>query len=289
MVDGPLLDPYAAEAPRTNRAAVWSLALASLGFVCLVGVGGLLGVALGVLARGEISRSNGRQTGRGLANGGIALGLVNVAACVAGLAALIAYAARPKPPPPTYASPAPLLAPPAATPSARARAAPAAGAGAASRDDGVVVSQVGALTLVDLGPDVRSLRAALDEQRSLAQKAGEKLLLWLVVERCRPCNGVAVSLPDPALQRALAGVRLVRLNARDFALELGRLRMPLDRYPGFALLDADDRPIDYIDGGEWDEDIAPNIAPVLGKFVGGTYTKRREPWNGGSRDDETPL
>ena len=31
--------------------------------------------------------------------------------------------------------------------------------------------------------------------------------------------------------------------------------------------------------GEWDDDIPVNIAPVLGPFVRGNLTKRREPWH----------
>ncbi len=37
-------------------------------------------------------------------------------------------------------------------------------------------------------------------------------------------------------------------------------------------------PRDGIDGGEWDDDIAQNIAPVLGAFVRGKYPARREAW-----------
>ena len=33
-----------------------------------------------------------------------------------------------------------------------------------------------------------------------------------------------------------------------------------------------------IHGGEWDDDIPPNIAPVLGAFVRGKYGTRRYPW-----------
>ncbi len=40
---------------------------------------------------------------------------------------------------------------------------------------------------------------------------------------------------------------------------------------------------------EWDDDIPRNIAPVLGNFVRGRYTKRREQWRGPRRDDETTL
>jgi len=91
------------------------------------------------------------------------------------------------------------------------------------------------------------------------------------------------------MQSALQKVRLVRLNVRDFSIQLKHLNVPVEKIPGFALLGSDLGPSDYVHGGEWDADIARNIAPVLGKFVRGEYKNRRHPWRGGARDDETPL
>ena len=114
-------------------------------------------------------------------------------------------------------------------------------------------------------------------------------MLFIVQSNCQPCNGVAASLPDARMQRALEGVRVVRLDASDFRVELRRLKVPLEKQPGFVLFGAGNVPVDYVHGGEWDEDIARNIAPVLGKFARGTYLDRRDPWQGLKRDDETPL
>jgi hypothetical protein len=148
---------------------------------------------------------------------------------------------------------------------------------------------VGKIDLVDLGTDIRSLATELDKQRELAAKDSKKLLLWIVQADCQPCNGVAAALPDAAMQSALEGVRLVRLEPQNFGFELRQFNIPTDKIPGFALLGPDNRPLDYVSGGEWDEDVSRNIAPVLAKFVRGAYIKRREPWRGGSREDETPL
>jgi hypothetical protein len=60
-----------------------------------------------------------------------------------------------------------------------------------------------------------------------------------------------------------------------FDEELTQLKLPHDVYPAFYLLDARLRPLDSIHGGEWDDDIAENIAPVLGAFVQGNYRNRR--------------
>ena len=84
-------------------------------------------------------------------------------------------------------------------------------------------------------------------------------------------------------------MRLVRVDRDDFQPELDRLGIPTEKIPGFALLDTRGHARDFIHGGEWDADIAANIAPVLGKFAHGGYAKRRYPWRGPARDDETQL
>ncbi len=264
--------------------AAFSLASAALGFVCLWGLGGLIGISLGILARGEIERSNGRLKGNALAGFGIGLGILNLVATVAvifGLAAWIASeqeVVRPSLPAPTTPTPPP-----------PSFAGPARPAERVSREDQLSVTQVGSLILTDIGPGVESLREELAAQQDLAHKHGKRVLLWLVVPKCKPCNGVAVALPEPEMQEALASVRLVRVNVLDFAGELQHLNIPTEKIPGFALLGANNRPVDYVHGGEWDADVAKNISPVLGKFVRGNYNERRDRWRGGEREDETAL
>jgi hypothetical protein len=148
---------------------------------------------------------------------------------------------------------------------------------------------VGNIDLVDVDHEVRSLPSELEKQRAIATRDGKRLLLWVVVKDCLPCNGVAASLPDAKMQTALEKVRVLRVDAGDFGPELSFLGIPISKVPGFALIGESNRPVDYVNGGEWDEDIARNIAPVLGNFVRGRYVKRRDPWRGGHRDDETTL
>src|SRR5262249_15629423 len=104
------------------------------------------------------------------------------------------------------------------------------------------------------------------------------------------CEGVATSLGDPRMQRALAKVRLVRIDRDQFEEDLEEMQIPGNPYPGFFLLDSDLKIMDAISGGEWGEDVASNIAPVLGPFVRGTYTKRRgNPWHTMPRPSRTVL
>ena len=114
-------------------------------------------------------------------------------------------------------------------------------------------------------------------------------MLWITAVDCAPCNGVSVALAGRRLQESLAGVRLLRVDAGDFRVELTKLGVPIDVTPGFALIGASGSPTDYVNGGEWDADIPENIAPVLGAFVAGTYKVRRNPWRGPRRGDETAL
>jgi hypothetical protein len=126
-------------------------------------------------------------------------------------------------------------------------------------------------------------------QRALADSEHQKLVLWVTAVDCAPCNGVSVALGTRRLQEALAGVRLLRVDAADFRSELVKLGVPVEVMPGFALIDRAGAPADYVNGGEWDADVPENIAPVLGGFVRGTYRARRNPWAGAPRGDETAL
>lgn len=69
----------------TNGLAIASLVL---GFFWVWGVGSLLAIVFGLLARREINRSKGRETGGGLAVAGITLGALGLA----GVAVMVIFA-----------------------------------------------------------------------------------------------------------------------------------------------------------------------------------------------------
>jgi hypothetical protein len=277
---------------RSPLAAV-AFVSALLGFVCLWGIGGLLAVALGVMAKAEAERTGMRA---GLATLAIVLGVLNLVSFAAGLGALthaVSHGWSPARPawalthataPSMRGARAPKPAPgPLSTP------APPSTAATASAGPAVTLRPIGKITLVELGPAVRSLNDELNRQRRLAASAHQTLLVWLVVADCEPCRAIADGLEDPLMQKALTSVRLVKIDAREFSADLEYLRLPTDKVPGFALLGADNRAVDYVHGGEWDEDVPRNIAPVLGRFVKGRYATRRDPWRGGRRADEVLL
>src|SRR6188768_3287209 len=127
------------DSAKTNGTSVFAFIASLSGFVCFLGVGGVLGVVLGLIARAEISRTEGREHGRGLATAAIALGLLNVCLTVVGVAVGITYLARPKPVSASGSAPAvtsPPWSPPKVAPHPTKPPSKAAPAPRASRESG---------------------------------------------------------------------------------------------------------------------------------------------------------
>jgi hypothetical protein len=273
--------------------ATWALVVGVLGIIC-IGAGPILGViamGLGVLGWRQVSRSDGVMRGRLSAGLGIAAGIFSIVFFV-GEVALYLSLARP------------LRA--ASSGAANGRGAqdppgslvpsgdddPGAGAQGTTTDPPSTtstVTTVGNITVVDVALGVSSLSSELRQQHAEASAHGERLLLETTSADCAPCQGVATALSDPRMQNALDHVRLVRVDREPFEEDLAELQIPSRPFPGFFLLDSDLRVSDGINGGEWDDDIAINIAPVLGPFVRGTYVKRRSPWKKLPRPGGTVL
>jgi Domain of unknown function (DUF4190) len=275
---------------KTSGTATLSLTTGVLSFVCLWGLGGVLAIVIGWLAHGEIERAEGRVGGKGLANAGIGLGIANVVVTLVALGALVAFAVRPEaavalspPLPPPAAAPlaptAPKAAPPAAEDFAETPLEPLP----------ALPPHVGAIAIVEAASGGESLKKLLAAQLRESAQAGGRVVLWTVTGECEPCAAVGRALPDARMQRALAGVRLVRADAANLGADLQRLGVPIDTVPGFTLLDAQGRPLDHIHGGEWGDDIPANIAPILDKFVRRTLAVRRYRWTRPLREGETPL
>ena len=251
------------------------MALLSLLSALLLGpVGAILAIFFGWYARREITRSGTRRSGYATATAGVVLGAILVPAW----GALLSYQAWPRthgPEKPASAAPVPPPAEPAAPDPPAVAPPPGPLLSAPPRTH---IEREGRITVVDLGKATPVLSEELARQRASASAAGETVLVMTTTGRCDPCRGIDRALPDPLMQTALARVRLVRVDIEVFRDDLDALRIPRLRVPGFFLLALDLSPRDGIDGGEWDADIAPNIAPVLGAFVLGKYRSRREPW-----------
>jgi hypothetical protein len=75
----------------TNPWAIVSLVSSILSWIGLFGVGGLVGVIAGIVARNQIRDSAGRQEGDGLALAGIIVGAANILLVCIGLACVMAF------------------------------------------------------------------------------------------------------------------------------------------------------------------------------------------------------
>lgn len=136
----------------------------------------------------------------------------------------------------------------------------------------------GAITLVDMDPDDGPLRSQLGAFAHRAKAEHKVVLVQTTAKWCRPCRDFETSLTDERMQNALRGIMLVRVDVDDFeATELRAHRMDMDTVPWFFKLDSRLRANDAISSGEWDEDVAENIAPVMRAFLDGKLSKRRHP------------
>jgi hypothetical protein len=78
-----------AQASGTNGFAIASLVL---GIVWIVGLGSLLAVIFGVMAKNQIDRSGGRESGRGMAVAGVVLGAIGLAGLIVWIILIAAVA-----------------------------------------------------------------------------------------------------------------------------------------------------------------------------------------------------
>lgn len=276
--------------PRTRlkQLLAAALALAACGFGPLAAVG----AALGWLTRTRLRPLANHTQGLRWANVAIAVGLINSTLWVAAWTWITL-----EPPSPRAAGAEDELSlpfstqPMVATP--RFQDYPELETLPVIADDGDVDStwsrRVGRLLLTDVGDGVNSLSVTLEEQARLAYSKGRTPVVWLVATECRRCDGVAGALKHPRLQRALSHSVLIRVDASQFGAELLDLQVPVGDLPGFALLSREGTPLDYLHAGEWNEDDPLDMAPVLESFVEREPSRRRFPWRGGPRSDETPI
>jgi hypothetical protein len=271
----PLYDPYLVAPAPPPRAGLSRLAVSAVVSAFFGPVGAILAIVFGHYARRDIERSGRRRAGYVLATVGMALGVVLTMAW-GGALSYFAWTQK-------------LRVDPAGDEPGAAAPDPARHTPAPHRDPPLDIGPIaprhtkvkreGAITVVDIGVSSSSLAEELAKQRAEAAAAGETLLVMTTAGRCEPCRGVDRSLADPLMQTALARVRLVRVDMQVFHEDLEQLKIPDEAIPGFFLLSLDLTPRDGVDGGEWDDDVAPNIGPVLGAFVRGKYTQRRRPWH----------
>jgi hypothetical protein len=259
--------PAAGAAPATDVKAVVALVLgilSLLGTFCWMGLPlGIPAVVLGSLAHRDIRRSEGMSGGRGLATTGIALGTIGSLLFV-GWVGFFIFAM-------TTAKTAATSAPPSFPASP-----PTTATGASTVPPG----GWGSIHVVELHASAVPLRTQIEDEEKAAKTAGETVLVQTTARACVACTEVARAMRDPALQKVLADVRLVRVDASELASELRSVGMSEPSLPWFYVLDARGATRDGVSADEWDDNDAEEIAPVLDAFLRGKLRSRKRPWRG---------
>ncbi|MCU0682132.1 MAG: hypothetical protein MUF34_07745 [Polyangiaceae bacterium] len=280
----PLPSPDPQPPPRSTSLGTVAFALGLMSFLlCLGPLTAIPALILGLSAR-RIDRDPGRSTGEGIRGTmGAWLGLSNLTLATLGVLVLWlgtaeppSVAAAPGPSSVAPGGPPPELPPSSPGPSPKAR--PGEEGGQMSTTEAIFETVEGKVTLVDLPPTTRPFEIELREQAQKAKAAGERLVLFVVSDTCRPCMSIAALLPAPAMQQAMGHARLVRVSTFSLRSELEALGVQTQLVPGFYLLGHDLRPTDGISGAEWDDDTVENAAPVIGAFLHGSYARRRHPF-----------
>jgi hypothetical protein len=251
----------------TDSKAVVALVLgilSLLGTFCWLGLPlGVPAIVFGGLANRDIRRSEGMSGGRGMAITGIVLGSLGAVFSLAYVGFMVAAivsastAATATPPPPVL------------PPTTAATAAPTVPPGGWGR-----------IHVVELHTMPTPLRTQLADEVKSAKAAGETVLVETTSRTCAACSEIARAMRDPALQTALANVRLVRLDVDELRTEIAPMGMRETALPWFYLVDSHGDPRDAISADEWDDNDAEEIAPVLEDFLHGKLRARRKGWRG---------
>jgi len=256
--------PGYAPAPMNDGRAMTSLVLGLLSIFCFGILTGIPAIVLGIASRKTIERSGGALGGSGMAIGGIVTGSLGTAvtllyviffgigmysathaASIGGVSTL-----------PTVATPGTFPAPAPTVPT---------------------TTSFGKIRVTDLHRAHDTLQGQLAAEFARASAEGHTVLVETSATWCSACKEFASQLHEPAMQRALENVDIVRVDVDEFAAEMGGLHMSVDAVPFFFKIDSTARATDAVSGDEWDDNTAANMAPVLGAFVKGTLTKRRHP------------
>lgn len=293
---GPRLEPYRpSESATVSGFAVASLVLGICSFaMCMGPLASLPAIALGFLAQREISRSEGRVGGATMGVLGAAIGMVNLLSIAGGIAYFVYDNAHttttstpPAPPFPVIPT-APTVSPTSPSPSPTSPKTPRARGGEITTLPQVVETKVGNITLVDVPATTRGFKDELKAQQKKARSSQETLMVFTTFDQCRPCMSASAVMLDPKMQTALENVRLVRVDTNELKEDLEELNIPTAEAPGFFLIGPDLRAFDGVTGGEWDDDVPENIAPVLGPFSHGKLKRRKMPFKGSPGGKQAP-
>jgi Domain of unknown function (DUF4190)/Thioredoxin-like len=236
----------------TEGKATTSLILGVLSILCFGIFTGLPAVVVGVMSRRDIARSGHAIGGGGIAIGGIVTGAIGslLSLVTFGFMLFGIFAAKHAISTP-YTPPSPTAYPPYTPPAITH----------------------GTTEVVDLHPGSGTLQSQLVATQAQARESGHTVVVEITARWCgTPCNAITTELAyAKPMQSALDHVRLVRVDADEFASDLATLGMSTQQgVPVFYKLGASGSPTESLSADEWDDDTAENMAPVLSAFVQGT-------------------
>lgn len=91
-------------------------------------------------------------------------------------------------------------------------------------------------------------------------------ILYFCADWCRPCVEFKNSLSSNLMKEALKNTELISIDVDDDSLGFNEI-YNVKFIPCFVKIDDEGKVIGTIDGGEWNENIPENMAPVLIDFI----------------------
>jgi hypothetical protein len=137
------------------------------------------------------------------------------------------------------------------------------------------VGQFGNAEVVDVGDDTNNFADFLVREAQAAFEHEQRCLLVTTLPKCPSCAALGYALARTSLKYNLGKIRLIRSDLEEFEEELRALQVPLDRVPGFMLIDKTGKFVDFLDAREWNTNNPAEFGPILGSFVRGTYRHSR--------------
>lgn len=113
----------------------------------------------------------------------------------------------------------------------------------------------------------RVLTDEVAREAAAAVEAGEKPVAYLGAGWCAPCLVYKKVKDDPAMVAAHEGVRIIEIDADEYAAELPGAGFITSGIPFWVHLDEHGAPQpESITGGAWADNTVANMAPVLERF-----------------------
>jgi Domain of unknown function (DUF4190) len=139
-------------------------------------------------------------------------------------------------------------------------------------------SSIGRIQVITLASSSERERDLERELFEIHQHAPRRvLMLQTTVANCSPCQEFRRALSDTRMQKALKNVTLIEVDMDAYRTDLSELLVDTKTVPWFYTFDSAMNPVDAISAGEWDENVAPNMAPVFTAFLAGKLHQRRTP------------